>query len=295
MIRYKSTSRHIFELINYTIFILFCTIIIIPFINVISISLSSYDATLAGKVTLYPIGFNTKAYARILTNALFRRSMLITICLTVFNTTNVIIFSLLAGYALANKHFIGKKVVTYYFLITMYFSGGLIPTYILISNWLRLSNNLLALMLPSITNVFYIIVFRNAISQLPKDLMDSAEIDGAGEFTVLFQIVLPLILPMVTAFLIFSAVGYWNEWFGCMIYIRNNRNWTLQYRLRDLLVRAELQDDPNNPFLIRRDDQTHPMNLKMAALMVTIIPIIIIYPFVQKFFIHGVIVGAVKG
>ncbi|NSW91443.1 MAG: carbohydrate ABC transporter permease [Firmicutes bacterium] len=295
MIIYKSPSRIAFEILNYSLFTIFCILIIIPFINVISISLSDYDHIVRGEVSLLPKGFNINGYLMIITNAYFIRSIIITAGLTIINTSLIIVNALMAAYALANKHFIGKKLVTYYYLVTMYFGGGLIPTYILIANWLNLSNNLLALILPSITNVFYIIVFRNAIVQLPKDIMDSAEIDGANNFTVLFKIVIPLIIPMIMAFVIFSAVAYWNEWFGSMLYIRDNRNWTLQYRLRNLLINTELADDPNNPLRIRSVLPVHPQNLRMAALMVTILPIVIIYPFLQKYFIHGVIVGAVKG
>jgi putative aldouronate transport system permease protein len=178
----------------------------------------------------------------------------------------------------------------------MYFSGGLIPTYILIANWLHLVNNRLALILPVITNVFYIIVLRNTIAQLPQELIDSGEIDGANDYTILFRLVLPVILPMVTAFTIFSAVAYWNEWFGALLYMQDINKWTLQFRLRDILINSNLRDDPTNPIRARiGTNQVHPQNLRMAALIVTILPIALIYPFLQRFFIHGIIVGAVKG
>ncbi|WJH32776.1 ABC transporter permease subunit [Paenibacillus sp. CC-CFT747] len=122
--------------------------------------------------------------------------------------------------------------------------------------------------------------------------MESAEMDGAGEFSLLFRIVLPLVLPMTMAFVIFSAVGHWNTWFDVLLYIKDKSMWTLQYQLREILSTSALQADPANPF---RDLAVHPENVKMAALMITILPIVVIYPFVQKYFIHGQFVGAVKG
>jgi putative aldouronate transport system permease protein len=173
----------------------------------------------------------------------------------------------------------------------MFFSGGLIPSFLLVNN-LGLSNTYLALILPGLISPFYIIVYKNVIDQLPKEIMESAEIDGAGEFSLLFRIVLPLVLPMTMAFVIFSAVAYWNEWFGVLLYIKDKSMWTLQFQLRGILSFARLEDTTINPPGLQL---IHPDNLKMAALMLTTLPIIIVYPFLQKYFIKGQFVGAVKG
>ena len=294
MVEYRSTSRMIFNVFNYSFFTLFCLTILIPFFNAIAISLSSYGEVAQGNIFIWPKGFNLDAYAKLAANSGFIRATLNTVFLTVVNTVLVIMCSLFAGFALSNKHLVGKKVVFTYILITMFFSGGLIPTYLVV-NTLGLTNTYWALILPGVANVFYIIVFKNVIDQLPQELLESAEMDGAGEATTLLRIVLPLVLPMTAAFTVFSAVAYWNEWFNVLIYIRDKGLWTLQYYLRSILLDTSTVSSITQGALVQGQDRIHPQNIKMAALMLTVLPIIVIYPFVQKYFIHGQLVGAVKG
>jgi len=291
MMNYRSPSRIVFEACNIIFMILFSASILIPFFNVLAISVSDAKAVREGAVGLWPVGFQLDAYKHLIGNSLFMRSTLNTVFLTVLNTSLVILFSLSSAYALASKNLVGRTPIFYYFLITMFFNGGLVPTYLLVTN-LGLYNTYGALIFPSVVSIFYIIVFKNVIGQLPKELLECAEIDGAGDFKILFRIVLPLVLPMTMAFIIFSAVGYWNQWFNVLLYIKDKSMWTLQFQLREILTTSQLQDDQLNPV---GEQIIHPENLKMAALLVTILPIIAIYPFVQKYFIHGQFVGAVKG
>jgi putative aldouronate transport system permease protein len=291
----KSPSRKAFEVLNTVFFVVFSVSILVPFINAAAISLSDYHSLATGKVGLWPKGFNTLAYQTLSYNKQFVRSFVNTVFLTAVNTTLVIMLSLAAGYAMAHKHLLGKGILFIYLIIPMYFSGGLIPTYLLI-NKLGMTNTYFALILPGIVSTFYIIIFRNQINQLPQELMESAEMDGAGEIRVLWNIILPLVLPMTMAFVVFSAVAFWNEWFGAMIYIRDRSMWTLQLQLRDILINtAQFVDNQTRSNIVDDASLVHPENVKMAALMLTILPIIIVYPFVQKYFIHGQLVGAVKG
>lgn len=291
----KSKARMIFEIINYTFFTLFCISILVPFINAVAISLSSYKANVAGGIGLWPVDFDPEAYMRLIVNPQFTDTFRNTVFITVVNTVCAIGISLAAGYALANDKLAGRKIVVAYFMIPMYFSGGIIPTYLLVNNQLRLTNNFLALILPNIVSIFYIIIFRNMIRRMPKELLESAEIDGATQFRVLGSIIFPLIIPTVAAFIVFSAVEYWNEWFNCMLYIRKKNMWTLQYQLRDILISARLLNSGTDAGLVDSQELVHSESLKMAALMITILPIIVVYPFVQKYFMSGVLVGAVKG
>lgn len=291
---YRSKSRTVFEIFNYTFFTLFCISILVPFLNAIAISLSSKAAILRGGIGIWPVEFNLEAYKTLAFNRQFLHTVMNTVFLTFTNTFLVITISLAAGYALSSKYLIGKKIIFTYFIIPMYFGGGLIPTYLLI-NGLHLNNTYFALILPSIVSVFYVIVFRNMIDQLPKELIESAEIDGAGQPTILFHVVIPLIIPTIAAFVVFSAVGYWNEWFGAMIYLRDRKMWTLQLQLRDILINSAMISPEIEKNFINQQTPIHPENLKMAALMLTILPIVVIYPFVQKYFMSGVLVGAVKG
>jgi putative aldouronate transport system permease protein len=295
MLMYRSLSRKIFEVFLYIGFTLFCLLVILPFLNVIAISLSSKKAYFSGKVMFWPVDWYTTGYRIILSSKVFLTSLRNTVFISIVNTGLCILVALSAGYALANKKFFGRRVAFVFLLIPMYFSGGLIPYYLIVNGY-GLNNNMGALIFPHLVSIFYIIVFRNAINQLPKEVMESAEIDGASEFTTLFRIVVHLILPMVMAFTIFSAVGYWNMWFDVMIFIRDKWKWTLQYMLRDIytnpgisgggLTGGDFIDDPTTLL---------PQNIIMSSIICTVLPIIVIYPFLQKYFIHGVIVGAVKG
>jgi len=289
---YRSPSRIVFEWINGIFMVIFSASILIPFINVLAISLSDAQAARRGLVGLWPVGWQFDAYVQLAGNYRFLHSFGNTIFLTITNTTLVILLSLASAYALSNKNLLGKTPIFYYFIITMFFNGGLVPTYLLVTN-LGLYNTYWALILPSVVSIFYIIIFKNVIDQLPKELMESAEIDGAGDFRLLFRIVLPLVLPMTMAFVIFSVVGYWNEWFSVLIYTRDQNLWTIQYQLRDLLATSELSAEKT--LFLPDQVKVDPKNLKMAALMTTVLPIVAVYPFVQKYFIHGQLVGAVKG
>lgn len=289
---YRSASRRIFEFFLYLFFVLFLLAIIIPFLNVIAISFSSKRAVQEFRVAIVPVEFQTRAYEAILASRVFVTSLANTVLLTVVNTSLSITVSLLAGYALANRSFQGRGVVFIYFLIPMYFSGGLVPFYLAVNAY-GLNNTRLALILPYLVNVFYIIVFRNLIDRLPKEIMESAEVDGATDRVILFRIIFHLILPTIAAFAIFSGVGYWNEWFAVLIFIRDQSKWTLQYLLRNIYTNPNLGggildvviDDPSNLL---------PQNLINAAIICTVAPILVIYPFLQRYFIHGVLVGAVK-
>ncbi|SHE14336.1 Inner membrane ABC transporter permease protein ycjP [Chlamydia abortus] len=294
MIVYKSTSRTIFNIFNYSLFGLFCLSVIVPFFNAMAISLSSYQEVVQGNIGIWPRGFNLDGYIKLAANASFLRSFANTVMLTVVNTVLVIAFSISAAYSLSHKHLIGRKFFFHFILLTMFFNGGVIPTYLVVTK-LGLTNTYWALILPSICNVFYIIVFKNVIDRLHKEIMESAEIDGAGELVMLTRIIFPMVLPMIAAFTVFSAVAYWNEWFNVLIYIRDKELWTLQYHLRDILIDSGSASKLSQEAMIKGQDRVHPQNIKMAALMLTVLPIIAIYPFVQKYFIHGQLVGAVKG
>jgi len=291
---YRSFSRKIFEICNALFFIGFSLTIIVPFVNAIAISLSSFDEVFAGSVGLWPKGFNLDAYYQLAYSKQFIRTFLNTVVLTAVNTSLVIVLSMAAGYVLAHKNLHGRSFLFLFLIVPMYFSGGLVPFYLLV-NALGMNNTYWALILPSVINIFYIIVFRNQIMQLPQELMESAEMDGAGELRILTSIILPLVMPMAMAFVVFSAVAYWNEWFNVLIFIRDKTMWTLQFQLRDILSNARLVDTQTNQAMVKDGFQVDPQNLKMAALMLTVLPIIIVYPFVQKYFIHGQLVGAVKG
>ena len=188
MLRYRSVSRRVFEVFLYLGFILLCLCIVLPFMHVAAVSLSSKSAILKNQVTIFPVELYTRAYDIILSSRLFFTSLTNTVLLTMVNTLVAIVIAVSAAYALANKHFRGMRTALVYTLIPLYLSGGLIPFYLIVNSY-GLNNTRLALMLPYLVDPFLIIVFRNAIVRLPQEIMESAEVDGASEFTILFRIV----------------------------------------------------------------------------------------------------------
>lgn len=293
---YNTPSRKIFQLVNAVFMILFSAMIILPFLNLLAVSFSSYYANQAREVLFLPKGFNIRAYSKIFADSAFSSSFFNTVWLTVVTTALTILIAVCAGYALANKHLKRPKTVLFFFLVPMYFSGGLIPTYLVINKYLHLSNTYWALIFPVITSSFYIIIFRNNIMGLPQEILESAEVDGANEYITLFHIVLPIIIPTVAAFIIINAVTHWNEWYNVMLYIKDSSKWTLQFYLRNLLLAETTPEKLNSAVgAINYATAIHPESFKMAALFVTVLPILAVYPFCQKYFIYGVITGAVKG
>lgn len=293
---YNTRSRKLFQWCNNVFMVLFSAIILFPLINLLAISLSSYEPVQRRDVLLMPKGFNVQAYIQIISDRVFQHSFLNTVWLTIITTALTILIATCAGYALSSRHLRHPKLVLFFFLVPMYFSGGLIPTYLVVNTYLHLADSYLALILPVVTSSFYIIIFRNNIMGLPKEILESAEVDGANDYHVLFRIVMPIIIPTITAFIIINAVQHWNEWYRVMLYIKDSSKWTLQYYLRNLLITV-LTPERLEAMAAALDFETavHQDSYEMAALFITILPILAIYPFCQRFFIHGVITGAVKG
>ena len=269
----RTLGEKVFQYFDAIIMLCILAIIIFPFMNIISLSVSSREAILTNSVSLWPKGFNLAAYGKILGSMLFLRSLVNTIGITVIGTFLAVMLTLMVSYALT-KDFLGKKFVTYYFLITMYFSGGLIPTYLVVAKYLNLRNTYLALILPYLISVFYIIVMRSQIENIPSSIFDAAYIDAAISM--------------------FFALGKWNSWFPVMIYTDYDKFWTLQYYLR-IVVFSKFLEAKNSTELILEEAQIPEENFRMAAIVLVALPIVSIYPFVQKYFVKGIISGAVKG
>ena len=292
----KSTGRKIFEVFNYTLMILFCLIIILPFMHIISISLSNEEAIIKMSVTFWPKGWEFQAYKDILQDPIFLRTVANTVFITITVTILNLIIDVMAAYAFTKK-FYAKTFFNYYFILTMYFSGGLIPFYLLMTKYLQLQDTYLALILPSLVNVFYIIVIRTQIEAIPSSLINAALIDGASQSQVLFNIVVPSIIPTIAAIGMFIALGTWNSWFNVMIFINDNNKWMLQYYLRKVVMEKMLPASINEIYqkmLEMGTIQVRPENYQMAAIILVALPIVCIYPFVQKYFVKGILVGSVK-
>ncbi len=287
-----SRSEKTFRVFNAFVLILIMLTIIVPLLYIVSVSLSSKEAVTSLSVTLWPKGLNFDAYAELLRKDTFLTSLVNTVFLTVIYTAAALIVNTMAAYALS-KQFFGKKVITYLFIIPMYFTGGLVPTYLLVTNTLGLYNNFLALLLPVLVNVFYLIVIRSQIEAIPAGLTEAAMIDGANEFQILFKIILPTISSTTAAIGMFLALNMWNTWYSVLLYTSKEKYWTLQYFLRTIVFDKAIQDASGASAM---DMATiSPLNFQMAAIVLVALPIVAIYPFVQKYFVKGMLVGSVKG
>ena len=290
----KTKGELIFQWFDIFLMLLIIIVIMFPVLNVISLSVSSRDAILSKEVSFYPIGFNIGAYEEVIGNSLFVRSLVNNVVLTVVGTFFAVIVTLLTAFAWT-KEFLGKKIITYYFVLTMYFSGGLIPTYIIVSNVLHLRNTYWVLILPSLVSVFYIIVMRSQIENMPQTVFEASYIDGANEFQTVFLIVLPMIAPTIAAISMFFALSFWNMWYNVMVYTDQNKYWTLQYFLR-VVVFDKFLNQYNELTNLEVGGEVIPEeNFRSAAIVMVAAPIVMIYPFVQKYFVKGIISGAVKG
>lgn len=280
------------QVVNYIFLVMLAFICLYPFLNVIAYSLSGYNAVLSGEVTFYPIDFTLSAYQQILGKTQIWNSMRTTVLVTLMGTALSLILTIFASYALSRNDLPGRKFLTGMILFTMYFGGGMIPTFLVVKG-VGLYDTLGALFIPQAVNVFNFIVMRTFFRNLPESLEEAARIDGASYMQVLVKIVLPLSLPIIATIGLFYAVGYWNTYFDALLYIQDPNKYTLQLRLRSLLFGEELNNSGVN--LEGLGTQVMTQSLKMATVAVSTIPILIVYPWLQKYFVKGVMVGSVKG
>ncbi|MCR8657504.1 carbohydrate ABC transporter permease [Paenibacillus endoradicis] len=264
---------------------------LLPLVHTLAKSLSKDAYVLANKVMLWPLGFNFDAYGKVLGDASILRSLYVSVVVTIAFTILGMIITICAAYPLSRKQLKGRKFLSFIFLITLYFSGGIIPEYMLI-NQLGLLDTMWALILPQAFSAFNFLIMRSAIaSSIPVSLEESARIDGAGHFRVLFNIVLPLSKPIIATLSLFYAVGRWNAYQDAMFYIKMNTDLRpLQLKLYYMVVEASESFQLEATMV----QVTNPDVLKAACVIFATVPIVCIYPFIQKYFVSGQMLGAVK-
>ena len=279
-------------IVNYLLLALLSFVCLYPFLNVLAYSVSGYNAVLSNRVTIYPIDFTLEAYRQILGRTQIWMAMRTTVLITLVGTLLSLVLTVFAAYALSRQDLPGRKVFTVIILFTMYFGGGMIPTFLVVKG-VGLYDMLGALFIPQSINVFNFIVMRTFFRNLPESLEEAARIDGASHMQSLVKIILPLSLPILATIGLFYAVGYWNSYFDALLYIQSPEKYTLQLRLRGLLFGEELNNSGAN--LEGIGTQVMTQSLKMATVAVSTIPILIVYPWLQKYFVKGVMIGSVKG
>ena len=298
----KSTSRIRYTkgdwavtLISYAVVTIFALTIIYPVLNIIAVSMSSYRSYQMTPWMFFPYDFDFGAFEMVFTSRLIMRSYLNTIIITVSGTILVLILTTLTAYPLSRAELRGKPFFMTYIIFTMIFNGGLIPNFLLVRA-LGMNDTLFALFIPGALSAFWIILMLNFFKGIPASLIEAARIDGAGEIKILLQIVLPLSTAILATIALFASVGYWNNFFNAVIYIRSQELWPVQLVLREIIMRANVAVLAADGNFAELDQVNLPtVSLRYAALIVTMLPIMCVYPFLQKYFVKGVMIGAVKG
>ncbi|MCJ8011485.1 carbohydrate ABC transporter permease [Paenibacillus sp. KQZ6P-2] len=293
--RYKhSLGSRLFDVFNYGLMLLLIVITVYPLLHVISISLSHADFIALGEVSFFPKGFNMKGYQIIFEKPLLYTSYTNTIMYATVGTLLTLLLTSLMAYPLTVSKFRIKKPITIFLAVTMFFSGGMIPTYLLMKE-LHLLNTFWVMVLPGCISAYNVIIFRTFFQNIPSELRESAYMDGANDLTVLFRIYLPLSKALLATFALFTIVGHWNEWFSALIYLQDEKRYPLQMFLRSIIFTQQGYGSSEKATELIQNRQINPKNIQMAAIVITMAPILCIYPFVQKHFVKGVMVGSIKG
>ncbi len=270
-----------------TVFVLLC---IVPVIHVIALSLSDRQSVLSGQVSLWPRGWDVNAYRSVFSDAAMQRSMIFSIILTFVYTFLAMVCSILLAYPLSRSYLPGKKFLMILILIPMYFTGGTIPGYLWIKD-LHLIDNPWALVLPILTSTYNIIIMRNFFTSISPSLEESARLDGCNDFQILFRIILPLSTASLATVALFYAVARWNSYADVRYYINNQSYFTLQMKLYQVVFNST---DTSVAAVEGGANAVLPDTIRSAAIVFSTVPILIVYPFLQKYFVQGVMIGAVK-
>lgn len=279
-----------FDVCVYSVVTLICIIMLYPFLNVIAVAFSEYTEYLKNPLMILPSGFTLSAFKFVLKEGQVIVSYGNTIFVTVMGVLIGLTLITLMAYSLSRLHLKGRGIIMNIAIFSMMFSGGMIPNYYLVRS-LGLIDSLWAVILPGAFSAYNMILMKNFLEALPDSLMEAASIDGASEPCILFKIALPLCKPILATLCLFIAVQYWNSYFTAMLYIRDRTKWTLQLVLREIVL-ANVQNGNNDP---AQENYIVSISIKYASLLVVMLPIMLVYPFLQKYFVKGVMIGAVKG
>jgi ABC-type glycerol-3-phosphate transport system permease component len=293
MVRNKTLSARLSETALIALMLLISLISIAPVIHTISVSFSNTSAAAGGLVNFWPIGFNLESYRKIIDDPKFINSFFVSVKRVVLGGGVNFVLTVLMAYPLSRsgKEFPLRNVYMWFMLFTMLFSGGIIPLYLTVKS-LGLFNSLWALVLPGAVPVFNVVLLMNFFRSIPKELTEAAYMDGAGPWYMLLKIFLPLSLPSLATVTLFSVVGHWNAFFDGMIFMRSVEYYPLQTYIQQLVVQLNISeiDSSQQEMLAKISDKT----LNAAKIVVSMVPILVVYPFLQKYFIHGIMLGSVK-
>ncbi len=284
----ESGSYRVFKVFNAIILTLISVAMLYPFLYLIAQSFSSTQAIVAGQVGLIPKDFNISTYKYVITDGKFIPYYGNTIVYSIIGTVCALLFSALLAYPLSKAELYGGKAINKFIIFTMYFSGGMIPNYILMVS-LGLRDTVASFILPGMISTYYVILMRSFFLTLPRELEEAGEIDGLDLWGVFWRIAIPLSKPIIATMTLFYVVQYWNDWFDAFLYLDTTTKWPVAYYLRQLISSASgTSADAGDAMQIAS-------NIKSCAMVLTSAPIICIYPFIQKYFVQGMMLGGVKG
>lgn len=293
MVERKSVGSVIFDVLNVIVLLLLSLVCLYPMLYVLFASMSNpAEISQNAGLLLWPKGFQLQAYKAVFQNSDIVSGYLNTLFYVVVGTALNMTLTVLGAYTLSRKDFKPRNIFMMYITITMFVNGGLVPGYLLVKN-IGILNTRWAIVLPVAVNVFNLIMTRTYFLTIPDSLEEAAKIDGAGHWRILINVMLPLATPILAVIGLYYMVGHWNSWFNAMIYLKDRNTWPLQLILREILILNESGSMMENTFTI--DKLPIAENIKYAVIIVATVPILCVYPFLQKYFAKGVMVGAIKG
>ena len=289
----RKQRKHVFDWVNVTLMVLFAAMSVYPLIYVLAGSFSEGADYIKGGIYLFPRIFSLENYEVVLKDVRLWRSFGITLARTVLGTITAVIYTAIVAYAMSRPNLLAKKAIYRFFIFTMFFGGGLIP-YFWVINFLGLFDSFFVYIIPALFSVYNMLVFVNFFKTIPEEIHESAVMDGASEFKIFFRITLPLSGPVVSTVALWIAVGHWNSFFDTMIYTSNENLWSLQYYLMKVVNEASLPPaGVGLPYELL--EKVAPETVSLAAIMVSVIPVFVLYPLILKTLTKGVVIGSLKG
>lgn len=291
-----TTGEKVFEAVNVAVLILIGLLMLLPFLQMASKSFSGETAVLTGKVWFWPVDFQIGTYDYVLKESQFWSSLKISVIITIAGTAGAMVINCLTAYPLSKTWLYGRKPLVFLFVFCMLFSGGMVPTYLLMQT-LGFLDSIWVLIIPGMLGIYNMILLKNFFEDIPEAIEESAQLDGAGSLRILVSIVLPMSLPAIATIGLFYAVGYWDNYMTGLLYIKKPKLRPLQYYLYQLVTETQTADNAGmqKSAEAMEDAALNTESIRAATIMLTCVPIMCVYPFLQKYFVQGMRVGSVKG
>lgn len=282
-----------FDVVVIIMFAALALLTLYPFYNVIILSFSNTESVAKHIPYLLPFALDLTGYKTIIQDSDFINSLLVSLFVTIVGTAVNMVLSVIAAYVLSRKYLDGRNMIMSVIVFTMLFGGGLVPTYMVVKD-MGLINKVWAMILPTAINTYYLIIMKNYFLGLPDGLFEAAKLDGAGEWTMLWKVAFPLSKPIMATFTLFYAVDRWNEWYNALLYINKKALSPLQIYLRDILTSLNSQLSTQAQQMMGSTQKVSTSAVQMATIVITALPIMLVYPYLQKYFVNGVMVGGIK-